>query len=317
MEQVILSFNTIMPLFMVGALGYVLMRVKVIDQHFVDVGSGLCFKVLLPILLFKELYTSKELDNFNTRLVLFSLGGMVAILIGCIVLTPMVMKGSSKARIGAVAHGIYRSNFVFIGLPIMESMFGAEGTANALAVLPFAVALFNVGAVIIFTIFAPEDSGVEGVSLKKILKSIAKNPLIIALAIAAAFVITGIKLPVFLEKSIVNIGATATPMALLTLGAQLDFKAAAKNLKVSGAVTFLRLVVLPGVMVALGALVGFRGAELGLLLILYGAPSAVSGFAMAKSMKSDAALTSEITILTTFFSTLSLFLGIVAIGFIQ
>lgn len=34
-------------------------------------------------------------------------------------------------------------------------------------------------------------------------------------------------------------------------------------------------------------------------------------------MKSDAALTSEITILTTFFSTLSLFLGIVAIGFIQ
>ena len=44
---------------MVGALGYVLMRVKVIDQHFVDVGSGLCFKVLLPILLFKELYTSK------------------------------------------------------------------------------------------------------------------------------------------------------------------------------------------------------------------------------------------------------------------
>ena len=162
-----------------------------------------------------------------------------------------------------------------------------------------------------------EDSGVEGVSLKKILKSIAKNPLIIALAIAAAFVITGIKLPVFLEKSIVNIGATATPMALLTLGAQLDFKAAAKNLKVSGAVTFLRLVVLPGVMVALGALVGFRGAELGLLLILYGAPSAVSGFAMAKSMKSDAALTSEITILTTFFSTLSLFLGIVAIGFIQ
>ena len=106
-------------------------------------------------------------------------------------------------------------------------------------------------------------------------------------------------------------------MALLTLGAQLDFKAAAKNLKVSGAVTFLRLVVLPGVMVALGALVGFRGAELGLLLILYGAPSAVSGFAMAKSMKSDAALTSEITILTTFFSTLSLFLGIVAIGFIQ
>ena len=122
MEQVILSFNTIMPLFMVGALGYVLMRVKVIDQHFVDVGSGLCFKVLLPILLFKELYTSKVLDNFNTRLVLFSLGGMVAILIGCIVLTPMVMKGSSKARIGAIAHGIYRSNFVFIGLRSPFSM---------------------------------------------------------------------------------------------------------------------------------------------------------------------------------------------------
>lgn len=86
--------------------------------------------------------------------------------------------------------------------------------------------------------------------------------------------ITGIKLPVFLEKSIVNIGATATPMALFDLGRPAGFQGGGQEFKVSGAVTFLRLVVLPGVMVALGALVGFRGAELGLLLILYGAPSA-------------------------------------------
>lgn len=108
-------------------------------MHFVDVGSGLCFKVLLPILLFKELYTSKVLDNFNTRLVLFSLGGMVAILIGCIVLTP---HGDERELQGAdwrrCPRAFTAATLCLSAWPIMESMFGAEGTANALAVLPFA-----------------------------------------------------------------------------------------------------------------------------------------------------------------------------------
>ena len=299
-----------------GALGYLLMRIGWIDSHFVNVASSFCFRVLLPVSLFKQLYSMDSLEQVNTRLILFSIAALFILLVLTLLLTPVFAKGCSKPQMGAIAHGIYCSNFVFVGLPIMENAFGQEGVLYALSVLPFAIAFFNVGGVLIFTLFAPDDPSVAKISLSVVVKNILKNPLILALLVSALFLVTGIRLPGFLFSTIESIAPTATPLALITLGAQLDFKAACKNLKISGITTFLRLVVLPSLVLAAGAFLGFRGVELGLLLILCGTPCAISGFSMAKSMKSDAALTSEITILTTFFSTFTLFAGIVAIGWI-
>ena len=63
-------------------------------------------------------------------------------------------------------------------------------------------------------------------------------------------------------------------------------------------------------MVTIAALLGFRDASLGVILILFGAPTAVSSYIMAKKMGNDGELAAQILLLTTFLCMLTIFGGI-------
>ena len=52
MENLILSFNVVAPLFLMMVLGYFLKYIKIFDQHTLDVMNKVVFKVFLPVLLF-------------------------------------------------------------------------------------------------------------------------------------------------------------------------------------------------------------------------------------------------------------------------
>ena len=67
---------------------------------------------------------------------------------------------------------------------------------------------------------------------------------------------------------------------------------------------------MPTVMVTAAALLGFRGVALGIILVLFGAPTAVSSYIMAKNMDSDYELAGQILLLTTMMCLFTIFIGI-------
>lgn len=310
LENLIFSLNTVLPIFIVGFVGYYLVRKGVLSLEFANQASNACFKLFLPMMIFREVYNSKILEDFNGKLVVFVVVGIVAIAIiaaiGCYRLFKDHIRG------GAVAHSIFRSNFVLLGIPILNNMYGDMGGQMAAGVLPFAVTTFNVCAVIIFAVFAPAGHGdaKNKTSVTSIAKSIVKNPFIIAIALGALGQGLHIELPMFLSKSVDNFANMASPLALLSVGAQFDFNKAKANLKTSLSVSFLRLVAVPLVLVSTGYMIGFRGIDLSILYVLFGAPTAVSGAALASSMGSDGQLTGEITLISSLLSCVSFFFGV-------
>lgn len=126
---------------------------------------------------------------------------------------------------------------------------------------------------------------------RKLLLSIAKNPFIIAILLGLAAQLSGISFPPFASKSIDYLADMSTPLALLAVGGQFDPKKAAGNLRLNLTICTLRLVVIPAVVIAVAAALGFRGPELAFIFVVVGSPSAVSGAALAKVMGSDHQLT--------------------------
>jgi predicted permease len=207
--------------------------------------------------------------------------------------------------------GCCRSNFAILGVPLAENMFGKTGTQMIAIVMPFVILMFNSYSVIILSIFSSDaEQKLNRKSIIGILKNIVTNPLIIGVVIGLPFMIFGWELPVIADKSLTYLNNLCTPLALMSLGA--NFKPANMKGRVGYAVMAAlgKTVILPGIMVTLAALLGFRDAALGVVLIQFGAPTAVSSYIMAKKMKNDGELAAQILLLTTMFCVISIFIGI-------
>ena len=54
LEDILFSLNSVLPLFVLGVSGYLLVQRGVVDRRFADQASNLCFKLLIPFSLFRE-----------------------------------------------------------------------------------------------------------------------------------------------------------------------------------------------------------------------------------------------------------------------
>ena len=58
MQSFIIAVNAVLPIFLMLALGFSLKHLKLIDNEMITKVNKLVFKVFLPTLLFKNVYSS-------------------------------------------------------------------------------------------------------------------------------------------------------------------------------------------------------------------------------------------------------------------
>lgn len=310
MENLMYSLESVVPLFALMLVGYLLRRRHIINDNFISVGTKIGFQVALPVLLFQQISAADLNAVFNPNLILFALAAIAVTITLLCLLIPRFIK--DNATRGAMIQGIYRGNFAILGVPLAINMFGEVGAAPTSLLLPFTIPIYNALAVIILTVFDPRNAGKGRTAfpIKAILRGIVTNPLIIGIVLALPFSLLHVTFPAVIDKSLDQIASLTTPLALICLGGQFTFKAAKEKLPLSLTATFIKQIVIPVIVLTAAILFGFRGGELGAVFILFMAPSAVSGYIMAKNMHSDDELAAQILIMTTLFSSLTLFFGI-------
>lgn len=309
LDNLIFSFNVIMPIFIVIALGYFIKEVGLIDDRFINTAVKFNFRVGLSTLLFENIYVSKLSDIANTKLMIFVFLCIFGSVLVLWLIVPLFIK--DRKRASAVIHTIYRSNFVLLGVPMGMYMLGKSHMGPISLLLPIVIPTYNFFAVLVLAAFDErgDKSGIRS-KIKYTLVGIVKNPLIIASFLGIVFQLFSIKLPLFMERAVSDVASLGTPLALITLGAQLEFKSVKENLKYSITASVGRLIVVPCIVVTLAFLMGFRKYDLGAIFILFSSPSAISCYVMAEEMNSDYKLTGDVVILTTFFSMFTIFIGI-------
>ena len=303
-----------MPLILLVALGFFIKRIGILPSEFFPAAEKLVFKIALPCSLFLSVSRADPYQTFSPKLILFVIIGTLATVTLVGVITPVFIKNNAER--GAFIQGAYRSNFALLGTPLAQRLFPSTGGAVASSPMPFTIPLFNVIAVVILSIFAPREKKLPPIKIfTKTVKGVATNPLIIGIVLALPFMLLSIELPTIATATLGYVGGLASPLALICIGASI---AGGMELGKLGKAIFsaaLKVIVVPAIAVIVAVMLGMRGVELGMILITFGSPMAVTGYIMAKNMGSDEKLAGQILLISTVLCAFTLFIGIYVLAF--
>ena len=304
MEELRLSANAVLPVFLMMAAGYLARCLGVLERGDVGKMNRVAFRVFLPCLLFYNVYRSDLSSAVNGTLIAYAVLGVLTVFAAAYIV--VLRLEPLNERRGVVMQGIFRSNYVILGLPIAQALLGDHELGPVSVLIAIVVPMFNVLAVFVLERF-------RGGNVKpgEIAVQVLKNPLVVSSALGIAVLLLGIRLPPILEKTVSGLGTIATPLQLFLLGAFFRFEGLGRYARALTAVTTVKLVVTPAIFLSLAAVLGFRGVEFVALIGVFASPTAVNSFTMVQQMDcGDAELAGDIVIATSAVSVVSFFLWI-------
>lgn len=303
MSNFLFSVNVTIPIFLVMALGYLLKRTGMLDDHFAAAANKFNFHVTLPVMLFRDITSVDIRGAFDLRYVIFcALSSTVCF---------WLIWGGSKLLIrnkeirGAFVQASFRSSAAVMGLAFIENIYGASAMGPLMII--GAVPLYNIFSVIVLT-FESADTRPAGRTekVKEAVAGIFKNPIILAIFAGLFAAFFGLRFPAAVNKTIGSVAQMATPLALITIGVGFRGRDALAKLKPTAAAALLKLVVQPLLFVPIAVWMGFTGEKLVAILIMLAAPTTPSCYIMAKNMKNDEKLTASVVVTTTLLAAFTL-----------
>lgn len=298
-----ISANAVLPMCLVMALGYGTRRLGWIRREEISAINKIAFRIFLPCLLYYNVYCSDLSGSFDPLLMAYAVGGVLltfGLSLGYTLLTEKLPE-----RRGVMIQGMFRSNYVIMGIPAATALLGADQLGTVSILIAVVVPLFNMLSVVVLEVFRGQKP-----KPLHILGQIAKNPLVIGSVLGILTLAAGIRLPHILEQTIQNISAIASPLQLFLLGAFFQFSGLKTYRRELVTVSAAKLIVAPGLFLGLGALLGFRGVAFVSLIGIFASPTAVNSFTMAQQMGGDAELAGDIVVTTSAVSILTMFLWI-------
>ena len=303
MENLMISANAVLPMCLIMALGYGTRRLGWIRREEISAINKIAFRIFLPCLLYYNVYCSDLSGSFDPLLMAYAVGGVLltfGLSLGYTLLTEKLPE-----RRGVMIQGMFRSNYVIMGIPVATALLGADQLGTVSILIAVVVPLFNMLSVVVLEVFRGQKP-----KPLHILGQIAKNPLVIGSVLGILTLAAGIRLPHILEQTIQNISAIASPLQLFLLGAFFQFSGLKTYRRELVTVSAAKLIVAPGLFLGLGALLGFRGVAFVSLIGVFASPTAVNSFTMAQQMGGDAELAGDIVVTTSAVSIPTMFLWI-------
>ena len=307
-ESFMVALNAVAPFLILLGVGFLAVRAGLADRAFMNRLNALNFKLFFPFLMFNNVYSARPEDMPSLKLILTGTLSVIALIVLLMLLVPRFVK--ENPRRGVIIQAIFRSNFIIYGLPLTTYVFGEERSSICGMMVMIMVTLFNASAVVVLEIFREGGK----VRLKPLLLGIVKNPLLQGCAVGLIFYLLQIRLPDFIASPVSSLAGLATTLAMVVLGANLVFSEIRKNRGPITAVLLIRLVLLPLVMLPLAWLIGLRGIELFLILMIFGTPVATSSYPMAQNMGGDGQLDGQLVFTSTVASLGTIFLFIYAMS---
>ena len=308
LESFMVAFNAVAPFLILLGIGFASVRLKLTDRDFMNRLNALNFRLFFPFLMFNNVYNAKPEDLPSATLMLAGPLSFVILVALLVAVVPRIVK--ENPRRGTIIQAVFRSNFIIYGIPLTTYVFGNEKSSVCGMMVLIMVSLFNVASVIVLEMFREGGK----VKLKPLLLGIIKNPLLQGCIVGLAFYLLQIRLPSFIETPVSSLSGLASTLALVVLGANLRFEELKKNSRAISAVLITRLIVLPLVLVPLGYLIGLRGVELFLILMIYGTPVATASYPMAQNMGGDGQLAGQLVFVSTVASLVTIFVFIFALS---
>lgn len=296
------SSAVVAPILILLGLGNFLRRKSWIDAGFITVGNRLIFRLLLPSLLFLATATRPLSRHEDLPLAAFAVAGTVIAALLVWLAAPLMV---DREKRGAFTQSAFRSNMGLIGLALCINAYGEDIVARAGVFIASMIVAVNVLSILVLT-----------TDRRQMLANQVRNPILIGIFAGIAWQKLGVPMPGLLETVLEYFARMALPLALLCIGASIDWKKLHPGHTDVVWAAVIKMVLFPALITSAAVWWGFRGVDLGILFLMTGAPTATVAFVMARELTPHGDLAAESIVMSTLISPLTITLGLTVLSYL-
>ncbi len=289
-----------MPLFILIALGYALKKTRFISEGFIAELNRLVYYIALPAMLFGNTASLTALPQaFVTAAAVYSIAVVLVTIIAI-----LVTLGRAAGLRGSFIQASFRGNLAYLGLPIVSSALGDQVVGTIAVIIAAGVVLHTALSVVTLRFLDPTADRTD---VPSHLLHIVTNPLIISIAAGLLVAGIGVELPGFLTRTIDLVASMSLPVILIIIGFSLSFRSVGRSIIPASAATFLKLVLMPTIALALTVwLFGASGDLRNTIVLMSAMPTAVVSQAFARQFNADTEVTAATVSLDTILALVTL-----------
>jgi len=289
--------ETIVPIFLIIAFGYIIQGRGFLIEHFIQEMNRFIFLFPLPVLIFMGIVKSNPGDVEFAHILSVLLPTVVIL---CISLLTGLVIGLKQGRLGSFVQTTFHGNVSYIGLAVLFYMLGEEGLKRGSILIGFLILVNNILAIAVLSWTQHQHK-----NILKLFLPIIRTPVIIATFCGIAVLYLKISIPGVLLRSMGILANIALPMALIIIGASITIGTIRKSFALSGAISFLKLIVLPACSLLICKLFGIPLNEMLSGIILLATPTATTSYILAREIGGSADIASGAVTLSTLASPLT------------
>ncbi len=279
-------------LFLLVAAGVILRKLGILPDSAKQVLTDLVIDLILPCNIISSFLIEFNLDILKGFAAILLIATLIQF--GCLIIANTFYNKEPDRRKKVLQYGTVCSNAGFMGNPIAEGVYGAEGLMYAsIFLVPQRIVMWSAG-VSYFT---------ESPDRKTVIKKVLTHPCIVAVYIGLFFMITQISMPVFLENTIRNVGGCTTTVSMILIGTILaEVKAGSIIDKGIMKYTLIRLFFIPFQVYICCRLFPVRPMISGVSVLLTGMPAGSTTAILAAKYDGDYIFATKCVVVTTLLS---------------
>lgn len=307
-ENVKIAAQQVGILYIIVLVGVICDKIGLFTEKTAKACTDLLFYIITPCVIIRSFLTQEFTKDSGIKLLIAVGCGFLMHFVAILLNTPLYRKGDKEKNIIFRYSSIY-GNVGYMTLPLTEAILGTEGVFYCSAVvMAFNVVSFTHGVYIMNS-----DGG------KFNLRKLVLNPGVISVLIGLPLFLLKVNLPELVDQPVSYIASMQTPVAMLIFGTflahtRLDDILKHKKILI---VTFMKLIVLPAVMIGIYKLFGLSGTLLVALTISSCAPTANNTVMFAAKYNKDTSLAAQVVAIVSFISVITMPLIIAAVQTLQ
>ena len=279
-------------IFLLVAVGFVLKRIHIVGPQGQKNINDMVIYVILPCNILRAFLDSPAENGFLSYLEVLIIS--VFIQAFCVIYGKIAFRKEPEGRQKCLRYGTICSNAGFLGNPIAEGVYGAEGLMLAsIYLIPQRIMMWSSGLAVF-----------SGTSDKKqTIKKVLTHPCILACILGIMFMLADIQLPPGLDGMVTAVGNCNTAMSMMVIGMILaDINIRDFWDKTVVKYTIHRLIIIPAAVYAVCRFLPLDRTAFGICVLLAATPGGATTSILAEKYEMEPAFATKMVIFSTLLS---------------
>ena len=301
------NLSIVLPIFALILAGWIARKTGALSENATREVNRLVVYLALPALLFDIMANAKPAEIWQPGFMTAFTAGCAVIF--CATLFWRIAKGRHIADAAIDGLNASYANTGFIGFPLVLSLIGDTGMAPVLISTILTVCVLFAVAIILIEGGLQSETRRRDIAIKTA-RSLAKNPLLVAPALGALVMFSGVTLPAPVHAFLKLLGGAASPCALIALGLFLAGTRAGETsarATTTSIIVGLKLIAQPAVTWVIAApLLNLPPTATHTAVLLAALPTGTGPFMLAEFYGREASLTGRVVLASTVLSVLTI-----------